>query len=101
MANLNPGAIEETSSLMDHVTQALDSLTITTKPVVICGVQRKINIGNYENIDIYCGLALPVDVEADMDTEAVMTAIEGTIRKAFHVTSSETMERYQYIKDAR
>jgi hypothetical protein len=28
-------------------------ITISANPVFICGVNRKINIGNFENIDVY------------------------------------------------
>lgn len=101
MANLNPEAAVEVQSLADRVSATLDSLVITTKPVVICGVQRKVNVGDYENIDVYCGLALPVDIDASMDTDAVMEAISDTILKGFHVTSSETLARYKLIKESK
>ena len=43
---------------------------MTTNPVVITAVQRKANIGNYETIDIYCAVSLPL-VGADIYDQAV------------------------------
>ena len=35
-------------------------VTISTNPVFICGVNRKVNIGNFENIDVYAGVTIPL-----------------------------------------
>jgi hypothetical protein len=45
---------------IEKAVQILSSeVSISTNPVFICGVNRKINIGNFENIDVYAGITLP------------------------------------------
>ena len=53
-------------------------VTISTNPVFICGVNRKINIGNFENINLY----------VSQTTQNVCA-------------SEEASQRYQLIKQAQ
>lgn len=62
-------------------------------PSVIVGVQRKANIGRYENIDVYCAIKLPLGVNyADLTAD-----FESAIQYGFAITSSETLKRYNKI----
>lgn len=87
----NPGAAIE---------QLLPNLAITTKPVVITAVQRKVNIGNFETIDVYVGVALPVDIDSMLDQEALETALSATATIGIGIASKETADRYKVIKES-
>jgi len=68
-------------------------------PVMVSGVNRKINTGNFENIDVYSGIAIPLMAFPHEDLEAFKAATEAAAELGFSVTSKETGERYQRIKD--
>lgn len=67
-------------------------------PTFVCGVNRKINTGNYENIDLYAGITLPVDADPS-DIEDMKQAVMDAAEVGFALTSEETGKRYQLIKD--
>jgi hypothetical protein len=98
MAKLSSGAVDKTmEDLETKLTPVVASLSVTTQPVVICGVQRKINTGNYENIDVYAAVAMPVTLSDDPDE--TIELIRETIDEVFRIASEETYERYKIIKD--
>lgn len=103
MPNISKNAKDQTnnSPIEDTVESMLSSLCITTVPVFICGVNRKANIGNFENIDIYSGLALPLLGQSMDDIGALEDAIKQAAELGFAITSSETFQRYAIIKDAQ
>ncbi len=103
MPNISKSAKEQTedSPIGSAIEQALANISITTTPVFICGVNRKANIGNFENIDIYSGLALPLDGESITDIESLKDAITKAAELGFAITSSETFQRYVIVKDAQ
>ena len=63
MPKISKTAMEQSlDSPIDQVVNILSSeISISTNPVFICGVNRKINIGNFENIDVYAGITLPLN----------------------------------------
>ncbi len=76
-------------------------ISISTNPVFICGVNRKINIGNFENIDVYAGVTIPlVDIDP-ADKEALADAVRAAAAHGFSMVSQETGERYTLIKEAQ
>lgn len=80
----------------------LPQISVTGTPMVVAGVNRKINIGNYEGIDVYCGVTFPVDKIKDQDYMSELIADTKTaIAEAFSVVSTETFERYQLVKEAQ
>lgn len=83
------------------VEEALSSLCVSTLPVFICGVNRKINIGNYENIDVYAGIALPIEGVSLSDRESLSLAIQEAAAYGFSLVSKETGERYYLIKESQ
>jgi hypothetical protein len=89
-------------SPIDQVVNLMtQEISISTNPVFICGVNRKINIGNFENIDVYAGITLPLgDVSLD-DKEALQKAIEEAAAYGFSLASKETGERYTLIKESQ
>lgn len=90
---------QDNSPIADTIEQALSQVTITTQPVLICGVNRKINIGNFENVDVYAGLALPLGEGLGLgDREALQEALHEAARVGFELCSGETGARYRLIK---
>ena len=83
--------------LGDTVNTMLSEVATSSSPMVIAGVQRKANIGNFETIDIYCAAALPINAQG-LSEEAVMELMSSKIEELFHLTSRETGERYTLIK---
>lgn len=68
-------------------------------PQLICGVSRKVNTGNFENIDVYSGLSIPVFLLPQDDLEAFKQAVADAAELGFLLASKETGERYTRIKD--
>lgn len=103
MPKINKTAQEQSSdSPLDSMVSTIGgSLSITTNPVLICGVNRKINIGNFENIDVYAGLALPMENVDLSDKEALREAIQEAAAYGFALVSKETGDRYSIIKESQ
>lgn len=91
-----PHDISDDSSPLDTIDKVLSNISITTTPVVIVGVNRKVNIGNYENIDITVSLAMPVTCE---EQETLKAALERIADEGIKFASGETFKRYQAIKN--
>jgi hypothetical protein len=103
MPKISKTAMEQSlDSPIDQVVNILSSeISVSTNPVFICGVNRKINIGNFENIDVYAGITLPLnDVSLD-DKDGLTKALEEAAAYGFSLISKETGERYQLIKDSQ
>lgn len=89
---------EENSPLPEHVEKCAGELALSVSPVVICGVNRKINVGNFEALDVYAGVTIPLkDVDAT-DFEALREAVKEAAAAGFQIASQETYERYQLVK---
>lgn len=98
MAKLPSGAVSKTEDDLDTKLSAFTpNISITTKPVVVCGVQRKANIGNFENVDVYCAVVLPVDVADGCDEEELHRVITETAETGFKMASEETYSRYKLL----
>ena len=103
MPKISKTAMEQSlDSPIDQVVNILSSeISISTNPVFICGVNRKINIGNFENIDVYAGISLPLGDVSLEDREALQAAIEGAAAYGFSIVSKETGDRYVLIKESQ
>lgn len=103
MPKISKSAMEQDldSPIASTIEEALGSISISTVPVFICGVNRKVNIGNYENIDVYAGIALPLDGVSSGDKEALSAAIQEAAAYGFSLVSKETGERYYLIKESQ
>lgn len=84
-------------NLSEDIQSHLSNITITTKPVFIAGVNRKANVGNFETVDVYAGVALPLDVDPS-NTEELTKAIEEAASLGFAMVSKEAGDRYGLIK---
>lgn len=103
MPKITKTAQEQTSELnIEQVVSTLSSeIAISSNPVFICGVNRKINIGNFENIDVYAGITLPLNGVSLEDKDGLAAAIEEAASYGFSLVSKETGERYQIIKQSQ
>lgn len=100
MARNTQEAIEKTADdLETKLEPFIPEITVSTKPTVICGVQRKVNIGNYETIDIYCAVSIPQEAVDPKDHAALEEMVKNAAEIGFHLTSSEVMNRVKYIKE--
>lgn len=68
-------------------------------PVMMCGVNRKINTGNFENIDVFAGIGVPIMAFPGEDLEAFKEAAEAAADLGFSMASRATGERYTQLKD--
>ena len=101
MPKIASGASDKTQSIMSNTDEILKSeLSVTTHPVVVCGVQRKINIGDFETIDVYCSAALPVPVNDVQDFDELEAKLIPAMEKLLYLTSKETGEKYSLIKNS-
>jgi hypothetical protein len=103
MPKITKSAFEQSSELnIEQVVSLLsDQITSSPTPVFICGVNRKINIGNFENIDVYAGITLPLPGASIEDKEALTQMLEEAAAYGFSLVSKETGERYQLIKESQ
>lgn len=103
MPKLNKSAQEQsTDSPLDQVVNLLSNeIALTSAPIVICGVNRKINIGNFENIDVYAGVTIPLHGLSYEDKDKLTLAIEEAVSYGFSLASKETGERYMLIKESQ
>jgi len=98
MPTKNKGATEQANeNFNDRTDDVLLGAAVSRTPFVSVGVNRRINIGNYEHLDIYAGVAVPVGA----DMEEIKDDVSNSIADAMRVVSTETNNRYQMIKDAQ
>jgi hypothetical protein len=100
---ISKNALEQsTDSPLDQVVNLMtQEITVSTNPVFICGVNRKINIGNFENIDVYAGITIPLTDVDPSDRDALAEAVKQAAADGFAIVSKETGERYSIIKDSQ
>lgn len=103
MPKISKNAIEQelSSGIENFVEQNISNIVITTSPVFICGVNRKINIGNFENIDVYAGIAIPLEGASVDDKEQLSLVVQDAAAYGFGLVSKETGDRYILIKESQ
>ena len=99
MAKINSNASDKQNDAMTTTSNLLDSITVTTNPVVITAVQRKANLGNFETLDIYMAVAIPQSDLANMDEATLRESLEKAADFGFSVVGKETGDRYRSIKE--
>ena len=99
MVSINSGPSDVNKDLQGQVDAILPEAMVAQRPVVIAGVQRKINIGNFENIDVYAAVAMPVDVDVTIDTDALNAVLSEKLDNLIMITSAKTGEKYNLVKD--
>lgn len=100
MPGLNKGAAElSQDNMSDHTNKTLVDIAYhATSPVVICGVNRRLNVGNYEHVDIYAGVSIPLVGVLPEDVDTLKKAVEDGIALGMQMASEETGKRYHELK---
>jgi len=103
MPKITKNAHEESSgSPIDQVVSSLaGEISLSSDPIFICGVNRKINIGNFENVDVYAGITIPLNNINPQDKEVFAEAVREAAAYGFSLVSKETGERYTLIKESQ
>lgn len=100
MAKINRDTKDEAISNVE--TAAMEAIKASIPfPMMICGVTRKVNIGDYENIDIFNAIAVPIMSFPHEDLEAFKQAAVEASELGFTITSGETGKRYATIKEVQ
>lgn len=73
---------------------------IVSEPMVITAVQRKANVGNYETIDLYMAVAVPLKDVNPSDKESLSQAVSDAAMYGFNLVAKETGDRYVAIKES-
>lgn len=89
------------NAVMDTVISNHQKVIVTTEPVLTVAVGRKVNIGNFENVDIMACLTIPMSGVDPTSREEFSDAIKEAAAEAFFLVSRETGERYQLIKESQ
>lgn len=102
MPKINESIVEQSvNPVMDDVVSTHQRLIVTTDPVLTVAVGRKVNIGNFENVDIMACLTVPMSGVDPKNSQDFSEAIKEAAAEAFSLVSRETGERYQLIKDSQ
>jgi len=101
MVSLNKNATDLTNdNMVNHQVETLKEVNIhATSPVFICGVNRRLNVGNFEHVDIYAGVSLPLVGLLPEDIDTLKKAIEDAAELGFGIASTETGKRYSDLKE--
>jgi hypothetical protein len=98
MAKINSPAIDKQKDALEITAELMQNVSITTDPVVITAVQRKANIGNFETIDVYAAVAMPL--RGALDGAEINAALAQAFEDGFSLVARETAERYHKIKES-
>ena len=99
MPKISEGAEEQTQDLTETVSHAMPQIVVGNTPVVITAVNRKINIGNFENIDVYVGVSIPVVERTPDQMSELKAALESLGDEGIALAAKMTFDRYVAIKE--
>lgn len=100
--NTNPGETDREGLVRPIVEGAVPAVVsqLGFIPIMIVGVNRKINIGSFENVDVYAGITVPINYSFNEDDIVKFRyAAEEAAKIGFAIVSKETNERYNLIKN--
>lgn len=102
MPKLSKTAGEETRDqlIAEEMKAIIPTIAVTPTVMVTTGVNRKVNIGNFETVDVYTAVTLPVPEVSIADLESLKQAVREGTELGFAMASRETGERYDLIKKA-
>jgi len=102
MPKITESAVEQSvSTVMDSVVATHQKLIVRTEPVLTVAVGRKVNTGNFENVDVMVCLTVGMQDADPSNVEAFSMAVKDAAAQAFSLASRETAERYNAIKEAQ
>lgn len=97
MPRLPRDAHEEELQVAETIHKGI--LQIMGVPQFFAGVGRKANVGNFETIDVYSAVAIPMGVTVGELNEGSLRQIAAEAATiGFEITSAETFSRYSMIK---
>lgn len=98
MPKANPDTPEQSINKME--TTFLEGVKgIIPYPIMICGVNRKVNTGNFENIDVFSGIGVPIMEFPHEDLENFKEAAMAAADLGFNIVSTATGSRYNQLKE--
>jgi len=102
MPKITESAVEQSvSKVMDSVVATHQKLTVRTEPVLTVAVGRKINTGNFENVDVMVCLTVGMEGADPSNLDAFSQAVKDATAALMTLASRETAERYNAIKEAQ
>lgn len=102
MPKITESAVEQSiSPVMDAAIATHQKLTLKTEPVLTVAVGRKINTGNFENVDVMVCLTVGMEGADPSNAETFSQAVKEAAAQAFSLASRETADRYNAIKEAQ
>lgn len=100
MPKVSSNASDKQNDAMTSTSNVISSLAITTDPIVITAVQRKVNIGNFETIDLYMAVVVPQPELDVLDKDALVAGITKAAELGFNIASKGTGDRYLAVKES-
>jgi hypothetical protein len=102
MPKISESATEQSvSPMMDAVVSNHQRITVKTEPVLTVAVGRKINTGNFENVDVLVCLTVSMGNVDPQNAEVFSNAVKEAAAQTFALASRETADRYNAIKEAQ
>lgn len=102
MPRINQNGYEENNEgLETKIEDVLPTVIVGQNPVVICGVNRRVGLAHYEHVDLYMGVALPMDAAVLDDFDRLRESIAEVANFAFNAASQETYARYKLLTDSQ
>lgn len=102
MPKISKNGNEQTNDLLStKIEQQIANISITTDPVMIVGVSRRVGLAHFEHIDLYAGVALPVGGASTENIEELKVVLEDIATVGFNIVSTETYKRYKMLVDAQ
>lgn len=90
----------ETEPMSTHLERVMEDVVMhASYPVFVCGVNRRVGLGNYEHLDVYSGLTIPMIGVLPNELEAFKQAVTDAATLGFEMVSTETWKRYDYLKN--
>lgn len=98
MPKINRSAKDEDLLVAETVKESL--LQIMGVPQFFAGVGRKANVGNFETIDVYSAIAIPMGVTiGELNHNSLRQIAAEAATLGFSIASEETFDRYSLIKE--
>lgn len=101
MPKLSESAAEQTngSHMGEELEKIIPTISITSTGMVTCGINRKLNTGNYENVDLYLALTMPLPAGGSLDDpETLRELVASAAQQGFAIASQEVNDRIQMLK---
>jgi len=101
MPNQSVDAAEQVEGnfVIQEFERVLPNIVVSGVPILTSGINRKINIGNYENIDVFAAISLPLPETSLEEVEALKEIVAMAAELGFSMMAKEINARYAAIKE--